>query len=291
MTGRIVLNDSSWTLLPLLALDVIPGNFTWRPKYGWPSREPKNPSNAIDYWNGKNLEVYDTGHQALVERSYMYGNSLFNTTAVENGARCIVDDAYSWGFSSLLLLTFYCATMLFALGLILLQADIYWHSRHDYDHQAYSIYTDVLFLAEELKAAFGGDIKDSMRSPQLFRKQIERSGKGVRLEVSTLPLSRAREYNPFWPARAPEGKLVRQEGRVVFVPHSEIARDEGESTELELLQQTSAASSALSLQHEVMDQGESTELELLEQTSAVSSALSLQHEVMDTNSQAFEHRQ
>lgn len=180
-TGRIVLNNVSWEVVPLLDLEVFPG---WYHEYidhdsTAADGDTNSLSNAIDYWSGRSLAVYDIRNQARFTSSYMHGDSFFNTTTIKNESRCVVDDAYSWGFSSLLLLTFCCYTMAFALGLIILQTDVYWHGRHDRDHQSYSIYTDVLFLAEELKAAFGGDIKEHLRSPKSFHKQIEHTKQGI----------------------------------------------------------------------------------------------------------------
>jgi hypothetical protein len=260
MTARIVLNNSSWELAPLLALEFTPGGLNW----GWhahekpetPVREMHDLSNMIDFWSGRVLEIDNLRLQSIFTKVYVHGDSVFNTTTIKKESRCVVDDAYSWGFSSLLLLTFCCYTMAFALGLILLQTDVYWHSRHDRDHQSHSIYTDVLFLAEELKAAFGVDIKDHMQSPKLFRKRIEDTKEGVRLEVITLPLSRAEEANPYRLAFPPMGRirrLIRREHRLVSTSHSEMAQSQEEDTELEMVEQTSAASSALSLQPEVVD--------------------------------------
>jgi hypothetical protein len=206
-------------------------------------------SSMIDYCSGRVLRVDNFRLQPIFTKVYMHGDSLFNATTIKKEGRCVVDDAYSWGFSSLLLLTFCCYTMAFALGLILLQTDVYWHSRHDRDHQSYSIYTDVLFLAEELRAVFGNNTKDHMASPKLFRKKAESTKQGVRLEVSTLPLSRAEEAKSY---RSVFRKLVRRQYRLVSTSSSEIAQGQRQVTEFEMVEQTSAASSALSLQPEVV---------------------------------------
>lgn len=112
---------------------------------------------------------------------------------IKRTSRCIADDAYSWGFSSLLLLTFCIYTILFALALMVLQTDVYWNSRHDRDHQYHSMYTDVLYLAKELKAIFGGDVKNHLQSPKAFSKRVQSYKGGLRLEVEDLELSRWQE--------------------------------------------------------------------------------------------------
>jgi hypothetical protein len=260
MTARIVLNNASWELVPLLALEVIPGGFTWEK----PSSDASYPalseindlSNAIDYWSGTSLVVNDMRRQARLTSSYMHGDLIFNTTAIIKEGRCVVDDAYSWGFSSLLLLTFCCFTIAFALGLVLLQTDVYWHCRHDRDHQSYSIYTDVLFLTKELKAAFGSDIEDYTHSPKLLCKQIEQTKRGIRLEASTLPLSRSEAANPYGSVLPPDERtrtLFRRDHRLDATSYIEMALNRGHSTGLEMVERTSAASSGLGLQPEAVD--------------------------------------
>lgn len=249
MTGRVVLNNASWEFMPPLGLQFFPGGVSFDHDSNTADNEINNLSSAIDYWSGTSLAVFDIRYQGRYSSFFMHEDSFFNITTIRNEGRCIVDDAYSWGFSSLLLLTFCCFTMLFALGLIVLQADVYWHSKHDRDHQSYSIYTDVLFLAEELKAAFGENVKDHMQSPKLFRKQVEHTKKGVHLEASTLPLARSEEVTPDGKKR----KLLRRDHRLDSVSYIKVALHRGQSTELEMVGQTPAAGSALDLQPEDVD--------------------------------------
>jgi hypothetical protein len=123
---------------------------------------------------------------------YWNNGTTFDGNTIKRTRRCISEDAYSCGFSSLLLLTFCCFTIAFAVALILLQTDVYWNSRSDRLHQSHSLYTDVLYLAEELKASFGGEAK----SPKTFSKQVERQkhAHALRLETDGLPLSRWHEW-------------------------------------------------------------------------------------------------
>jgi hypothetical protein len=78
--------------------------------------------------------------------------------------------------------------------LILLQTDVYWNSRHNREHQSHSIYTDVLYLAEELKKTFGHNVEDHVRSPKVFDKKVEDWKQGLRLDVRKLPLSRWQKW-------------------------------------------------------------------------------------------------
>jgi hypothetical protein len=78
--------------------------------------------------------------------------------------------------------------------LILLQTDVYWNSRHNREHQSRSIYTDVLYLAEELKKTFGHNVEDHVRSPKVFDKKVEDWKQGLRLDVRKLPLSRWQKW-------------------------------------------------------------------------------------------------
>lgn len=152
--------------------------------------------NATDFWSGVTVSPYNGGAFTLSDSSsfrsdaYMSSNGTDarRATILRTG-RCVAQDAYSWGFSSLLLLTFCSYTLLFALLLILLQTDVYWNSRHDRAHQHHSIYTDVLYLAEELKNAFGCDVDAHMRAPKAFAARIESRKQGLRLDPDNLPLS------------------------------------------------------------------------------------------------------
>ena len=125
MTGRVVLNNAPWEFMPPLGLQVFPAGFYISHDSETTDSEVNNLSNAIDYWSGRTIAVLDIRSQPRTISPFMYGDSLINTTAIESGSRCVVDDAYSWGFSSLLLLTFCCFTMLFALCLVILQTDVY----------------------------------------------------------------------------------------------------------------------------------------------------------------------
>lgn len=114
----------------------------------------------------------------------------------------------------------------------------------------------MLFLAEELKAAFGGDLKYHMRSPKLLREQAEHTNKSIRLKVGTLPLSRSKEANPFRSGLPPDGRMrrfFRRDHRLDSMSHIDMAMNRERPTELEMVEQTSAASSALSLHSEAVD--------------------------------------
>jgi hypothetical protein len=156
--------------------------------------------NASDIWANSTCISYagflssfnDTG-QLTSNNWYMYDETIFDFHAVLQNGVCVADEAYSWGFSSLLLLTFCCYTIAFALALIILETDVYWNSRHDRDHQSHSIYTDVLYLAEELKNTFGHNIEDHMQSPKAFERRVERWKQGLRLDIRELPISRWQE--------------------------------------------------------------------------------------------------
>jgi len=125
---------------------------------------------------------------------FTYNDALIEESVIEKTGRCIAQDEYAWGFSSLLLLTFCCYTSAFALALILLQTDVYWNSRHDRDHWSHSMYTDVLYIAEELKKTFGQNVEDHMESPKAFDKRVGSCKQGLRLDVRELPLSRWQEW-------------------------------------------------------------------------------------------------
>lgn len=45
--------------------------------------------------SGLDIAVFGIERQARIVNSYVYEDSLYNTSAILNGARCVVDDAYS----------------------------------------------------------------------------------------------------------------------------------------------------------------------------------------------------
>jgi hypothetical protein len=155
--------------------------------------------NTRDFWAETAVyQSYDlplsNGTHHSVSEIYLHDEILLDEASIIKTSRCIADEAYSWGFSSLLLLTFCCYTIAFALALILLQTDVYWNSRHDREHQSHSIYTDVLYLAEEIKNTFGNNVEDHLRSPKAFDKKVEDWKQGLRLDVRELPPSRWQEW-------------------------------------------------------------------------------------------------
>jgi hypothetical protein len=159
-------------------------------------------NNVSDFWADARTDLtsamtMQNGSSNLKEPTYMHNETVLDEALIKITGRCIAEDAYAWGFSSLLLLTFCCYTILFAVSLILLQSDIYWNSRHDRKHQLHSVYTDLLYLAEELKAAFGHDVEDHLQSPKAFGKRVERWKQGLSLDVRDLPLSRWQEWRLF----------------------------------------------------------------------------------------------
>ena len=175
--------------------------------------------NASDRWSGfttwLSMNYYDPLDRADQGPFYMFNETALEEESLKRDGRCIAEDAYSWGFSSLLLLTFCCYTIAFALALILLQTDVYWNSRHDRNHQSHSIYTDVLYLAEELKKTFGQNIEDHMQSPKAFEKQVGKWKQGLRLGVLELPPSRWQERRLSLTTRWADWKARKESPRAV----------------------------------------------------------------------------
>ena len=71
---------------------------------------------------------------------------------------------------------------------------MYWNSRNDREHQSNSIYTDVICLAEELRAMFGATLEDDGQSPKHIERSVEQAKQGLGIDVSELPLSRWQEW-------------------------------------------------------------------------------------------------
>ena len=155
--------------------------------------------NVTDFWRRGKTTIYSHTFFPLNETYsepplYLFNETSLGEDAIKKDGRCVAAEAYSWGFSSLLLLTFCCYTIAFALALILLQTDVYWNSRYDRGHQSHSIYTDVIYLAEGLKNTFGQNIEDHMLSSKAFDKRVQNWKQGIRVDVRGLPLSRWQEW-------------------------------------------------------------------------------------------------
>jgi hypothetical protein len=156
---------------------------------------------AGEFWSGESfirsgLAIYHFDGVASVRGTF--NGSTYTKDFVKDTGICIASEKYSWGFSSLLLLTFCTYTTLFATTLILLQAEVYHCSRSDRNHQAYSIYADVLTIAEALKSMLKHDSLDLLPSPKALEKTFSTREHGIRLNVSVLPQSREVEYVKQW---------------------------------------------------------------------------------------------
>jgi hypothetical protein len=167
------------------------------------SFEDRDPQNASEFWSGTLAYSSDTMNSLIFdldfdfiypEYMYMYNDTPIEKATIISKGQCIAEDAYSWGFSSFLLMTLWFYSIAVTLTLILLQTDVYWNSRQDRDHQSHSIYTDVLYLAEELKNAFGRNDQDHVQSPKALDKKVGGWKQGLRLDVGELPLSRWQEW-------------------------------------------------------------------------------------------------
>lgn len=126
-------------------------------------------------------------------RMYLFNNTHLDEDTIKRAGRCVSEDQYQWGFSSLLLLTFCIFTIRFACALIVLQTDVYWNSRHDRVFQSHSLYADILYLAGELKTRFPSGNGESMPSPKGFGEEVEHSKERLCTETVDLPLSRWEE--------------------------------------------------------------------------------------------------
>lgn len=207
MTSNITLDGELWAIGPPLL------NISGTMRVGFMPDLDANISSAESFFNGTASRSFSSnGYVSTVDwhsvgsiAKYGYNDLGVEEQFVKDTGRCIADEAYSWGFSSLLLLTFCSSTLLFALVLILLQTDVYWNSRSDRDPQYYSIYSDILWLAKELSFHLGTDL-DALSSKGL-EKRVENDREGIVLEADNLRLSRyqlsitkvgASRYRVFW---------------------------------------------------------------------------------------------
>lgn len=91
-----------------------------------------------------------------------------------------------------MLLTFCCYTTSFEITLIAFQIDVFCNSRSNREHLSYSIYTDVIYLTEEPKLAFGYRVEERLRSPAGLEKKVAGHKLGLCLDVSGLKISTGR---------------------------------------------------------------------------------------------------
>jgi hypothetical protein len=188
LTSNITIGGRNWEL-PSPPLDI-----------GTPLKFPTDDdftlgTSAGAIWSNKTFQLDLPGH-ATTTRTGEYGSpfprfandhTAVDEVAVVATGRCISLKAYSWGFSSLLLFTFCCATIFFAAILLTLEFDIYWHGRST-ACESHSIYKDVLFLADELRARFGDNVASFSR--QALDDKVAKDKKGIGFELAEQPLSR-----------------------------------------------------------------------------------------------------
>lgn len=225
VTSNITIDGKRWVLpAPPLTIGLA------TPIASSPRRDPATAlNNSIDFWANARSSTYTStfhfsGQWPSLIDAYWNNGTVLDQRTIERTGCCISEDAYQWGFSSLLLLTFCCATIGFAIVLILLQTDVYWNSRSDRYHQSHSLYADVLYLARELKVAFGRDPKDNTPSPEALRKQVERQKRGLGLDVDELPMSRWQERKLSRAAKAAERKgerAMESTGSLTLEPSAE----------------------------------------------------------------------
>jgi hypothetical protein len=122
---------------------------------------------------------------------WIYNGTVLDNMEVSNSSICVASDQYSWGFSSMLLLTFCIYTLLFSATLILLQAEVYWYSRSDRLDFSSSIYADIVYLADAMRTKFGDGILD-IPVKELDKKVRDHRG-GIFIDVGTLPCTRILE--------------------------------------------------------------------------------------------------
>jgi hypothetical protein len=188
LTSNITIDGKQWEL-PSPPLDIaIPLKF---PEGGNFSVSSMTTS---EIWFNKSFQVDVSGNATTTRTgandssfpSLAYDNTVMDRGSVIDTGRCMSQKAYSWGFSSLLLLTFCCDTILFATILLLLEFDIFRHGRSS-AHDSQDIYHDVLFLADQLRSRFGDDV--TSLSTKALQSKVANDKKGIGLEVAEQPLS------------------------------------------------------------------------------------------------------
>jgi hypothetical protein len=153
---------------------------------------------ASDYWSGTvgyqyKQWTFDYDRRPASSADISFNGSVYNESFIKTTGICIASEAYSWGFSSLLLLTFCVYTVLFATTLIMLQTDVYHHSQSDRNYQSHSIYADILIIAETLKSTPEYGLLDPLQSPKVLEEELGGRKHGIRFDMRGLPPPRADE--------------------------------------------------------------------------------------------------
>jgi hypothetical protein len=101
--------------------------------------------------------------------------------------------------------------MIFATTLIALQTEVHRHSQLDRGHQSYSIYTDILMIAEALKTIPECDLLQFLQSPKVLDEKLGGRKHGIRFNVRGLRPARHREKEAerekLWARFANEGRI------------------------------------------------------------------------------------
>jgi hypothetical protein len=203
MTSSIALNGKQWDLpAPPLSISLVAIGHILK-------NQSSQDTTAGYYWSGHSIDDNSLEHRAYINGSEstvltMYDNTLdIDLDSVIDTGACIANDAYQWGFSSLVLLSFCSYTLLFVATLIGLQIDVFRNSRSDRDPESHSIYHDILFLAAELETLFGEHVGDF--SAKEIEHEIAHCETGLDLDVEKLLIARARDWN-----LSLEGKAARE---------------------------------------------------------------------------------
>lgn len=195
MTSNITINANKWELeAPPLNIGLTGSPGSWESRF----------TNTTEYWANFPWTVGDEDMYRTLDDSssnygpvFVYNNTKwFNEDTIKQKGCCVAEEneAYPWGFSAQVLLTFCCCTAGFAITLIALQIDVFCNSRSAREHPSYSVYTDVIYLAEELKSAFGYGVEEHLRSPAALEKKVAGHELGLCLDVGGLKLSRWQEW-------------------------------------------------------------------------------------------------
>jgi hypothetical protein len=170
--------------------------------------------NASSFWEGTSfrntpytlvpMHFDNSGSYVGKFEPFAYEDVIFKKDYIKGSSRCIANKAYSWGVSSLLLLTFCSCTLVFATILVLLQTDVYWNSRCDRCYQEYSIYLDIIYLVDELRALFGHDVGE--QSAKTLDKAVKGCQNDIALKVDELPFSRFQQWKLSCEAASTDGK-------------------------------------------------------------------------------------
>ena len=119
--------------------------------------------------------------------------TVTDATGLRDNTSCQAEKNYQWGFSVQILLTLGVLTLLFAAAVMILHLDAYWHSRLNRYTPQFSIYSDIIDIAEEIRSQF--KVEAGELSPMELKRIIKQGLGAIAIDdTCEYPMSRRHKW-------------------------------------------------------------------------------------------------